>query len=45
VMSCCPITFWKLAITFRVLAADHLAAGGSFLHYKTKNAAIFQVNA
>jgi hypothetical protein len=38
----CPITFWKLVITFRVLAANHFAAGGSFLHYNQKNAANFR---
>ena len=42
VMSCCPITFWKLAITFRVSAANRLAAGESFLHYKLKNATNFR---
>jgi hypothetical protein len=41
----CPITFWKLAITFRVLAANQLASGGSFLRYKQKNSTDFQIAA
>jgi hypothetical protein len=41
----CPITFWELAITFRVLAANYLAFGGLFLHYKQKNATNFQIDA